>query len=252
MELELELNRQISYLEASDPDAINSIEWYTGGGFDEFNQALRQNKRLTPVMTKHLTNLDWLFQSVPPLSKALTLYKGIESDTVVSDKSFVSTTFSLDKALEFINAGEKCCLLHITVVPESKALPIWHYSREPDEYEVLLDRGGTLSVSGGKYYIRDNITVLYVTYEPLATVIIGDDSDIREIGGEISSKELEDRVYEILMDTYGDEDPDFISDLLDMDEIYSVLNEINSNIDSDKATKIVTSVNNRIMRLFKY
>lgn len=92
----------------------NSILWYTGGNFDEFNQAIRHGGKLTQEQRSHLKNIDKLFELTPPITTPMIVYRGKRSENLHKEvKSFLSTSIEYEQARDF--ADDTCCILIITV-----------------------------------------------------------------------------------------------------------------------------------------
>lgn len=129
---------------------MDSLNWYTGGNFDNLNEALRKNKLLTEEQMFHLYNLDYAFnQAQPNQDLNLTVYKGIDNDQFYTiDRAFISTTTDIEEAMKFIDEESNCCILRIHIAPNSKVLRLRDISRYPEENEILLDRNGFMIRTG--------------------------------------------------------------------------------------------------------
>ena len=204
-----EINKYIKGL----PDKIkDSLEWYTGGNFDKINEKLRRNIKLDPTQLKNFNNIQLAFKGVPKLNKSITVYKGKNTDRVYSDKSFISTSTTINDAMKF--TGKNCCILIINVSIGSKILPISMLSKYKDENEVLLDRNATLIITDTFY--KNNMKFINCTYT--SGMIVTDKKDVK-IAEKIIKKEDNDtviinRIFNILKD----DDPDF----LDEEEIVNI------------------------------
>ena len=153
----------------------NTITWYTGGEYYEFNKMLRDDKQIGEY-SEHLKNLIIAFQGVPPLTEPMTVYKGKKSENIYKvDKAFSSTSLSIKGTIDF--RGEKCCIMQITIPPGSKILPLSFLSDASYEDEILLDRNGTYIQTGTDIRIVDEkeIKFFYISYIPYFSQIIGKD-----------------------------------------------------------------------------
>jgi len=156
-------------------ELVESILWYCQeANYKEFNENLRKGLQLTEEQSENLKNLDDAFLGVSPLKNAITVYKGIKEDVVfTSDKAFMSTTIFFDKAKLFSN--DTCCIYQITVSPNSKVLPIRKISTFPEEEEILLDRGGNLTLTGTG--VKEGKKIFYITYSPKFSHELKEDLD---------------------------------------------------------------------------
>lgn len=199
------LRKQEAYVENLSPEEKNSITWYTGGNYDEFNEAIRGNKILSQVQSRHKENIDSAFDAVPPIDTPIIVYKGKGSERVYSDKSFMSTTLLYEHTKRF--SGKECCVLQITVSAGSKVLPIRAISKEPDEEEVLLDRDGIMIVTGNT--IRsDGMKVIFTTYCPQGSKPVREDEELKKADRSFDNQ----LVIEKLIESLQDEDPDFLDE----------------------------------------
>ena len=132
-----------AYVKNLPDDIIEPLEWYTGGNFDKLNSALRNNKKLTSIQSSHVKNIDMAFSGAPRLTKPITVYKGVETNNIFSDKAFVSTTSEMKQAYNF--SGKECCILIINVSKGSKPLMLSSISKYKEEKEILLNRNGYIN-----------------------------------------------------------------------------------------------------------
>ncbi len=204
---------------------IESIQWYTGGNFDKFNENLRKGKELSKEEEYHLQNISEIFYIAPPIEKPLTVYKGIDTLNIYNDKAFISTSLNYNVALRF--AERDCCILQITVSPGSKVLYLSEISREKDEAEVLLDRNGSLKITGE--IIKGKMKVLFVTYYS------NESEDISQTKKAISKFDR-DLIIERIVDYFeDDEDKEFIDDETIKNIYIKITGE---NIESENLRKI--------------
>ncbi len=200
------LQEQERYVTKLDIRNKEALSWYTGGGFDKFNEYIRKNRVLSKEYTNILLSIDEAFDNVQATQNVLTVYKGIEGSNVFNtDKTFVSTTVNYNRTKRF--SGRNCCVLQITVSPGSKALPIRSISREPDEEEVLLDRDAKFQVTGETINEFD-MKVIFVTYIPKGSVAIESKQDLIK-----AEKYFDhDLIIQRVADFLKNEDPDFVDD----------------------------------------
>lgn len=128
---------------------------YTGSRFREINDALRSEERLTPEAEKISAALD---RAQSPVDAVV--YRGIrgpaarqfrdanlEPGDVFYDKSFASTSMSMDVARNFMAADQGNAIMLVITLPErTKGLYIARLSKYPDEQEFLLQRGTEMKV----------------------------------------------------------------------------------------------------------
>lgn len=199
------LSKQVAYVETLPDSEKASINWYTGGNYDQFNDAIRKGKLLSQLQRGHKDNIDSAFEAVPPLEGPIIVYKGKGSDKVYSDKSFMSTTLLYERTKRFTN--KDCCVLQITVSAGSKVLPIRALSKEPDEEEVLLDRDGTLIVTGNTIE-KEGMKIIFITYCPQGSKPIHTDEELKK-----ADRTFDPRlIVEQLITSMQDEDPEFLDE----------------------------------------
>jgi hypothetical protein len=201
------LRKQEAYVEQqlSDIEKL-SINWYTGGNYDDFNDSVRKGKMLSQEQRDHKENIDTAFDSVPPLEVPIVVYKGKGSDRIYSDKSFMSTTLLYDRSKRFTN--KECCVLQITVSAGSKVLPIRTISKEPDEEEILLNRDGILIVTGNSIRKEDMMKIIFVTYCPKGSNPVRTDEELKK-ADHVFDTQL---IIEKLIESLQDEDSDFLDE----------------------------------------
>jgi hypothetical protein len=231
-----DIEEQVKYVNSLSEDEQKSLNWYTGGGYDDFNVAIRSDKSLTYIQEKHRKNIQKAFEHIKPIDTALTVFKGIDTDIVFSDKSYVSTTIEYKKTHRF--TGKNCCILQITLVPGSRILPLYLVSKEPDEEEILLEANGTMVVTGTKLN-KDNMKIIFITYSPPKTYKIQQEKELQTAEKKFDREIIIDRIIEILKD----EDPDFLDDKT----IELIYNQVtNQTIDPKNLETIKKRLNIRI------
>lgn len=227
------LTEQEKYIKSLDPDIKASLRWYTGGDFDVFNESIRKDRALTERQSYNLNMLDKAFLYSPPIQSAITVYKGKSGSDLYSDKSFVSTTVKYKASLSF--ADDDCCVVQITVSPGSKVLPLRSVSREPYEEEVLLDRGGELTITGTTIN-DDGMKIIFATYNPKNSIVVSDEKQIVK-AEKVFDKDL---IVERIVKFFEQDDED-LSEFLDEDEVIDKYFEITGDkIPDDTLEKIKT------------
>jgi hypothetical protein len=196
---------QTEYVNGLSETQKESLTWYTGGDFDIFNETLRKGGDVLPIHLTHLQNISSSFESAPPLQEPIVVYKGIDTDNVYSDDAFVSTSSEYNVAATSFSDKKECCVIQITVSPGSLVLPLMSVSREPEENEVLLDRGGTLLVTGST--IRTTMKVIFATYTPKNSVKVT--SEVQPVEAAAESVNAVARTIAFFAD---DEDPEFLDE----------------------------------------
>lgn len=197
------LSRQLEYVSKLSDDIKDVLSWYTGDNSDSFNQELRSGF-LSELTKKKLKFIDIAFFGVPTLNESLTVFKGIETDSVYSDRAFMSTSILYSMAKDF--TGVYCCMLKITISPGSKVLPLRSISRKPYEEEILLNRDGHLQVTGTE--IVNNFKIIFATYLPQKSIEVKNENEVQKAQKSFDK----DIIINRIVDIYKDEDPDFIDD----------------------------------------
>ncbi len=169
-----------------DPDVRRAIQTYThdSGSINKylFQASILGDWRGESIPDKYkllIFNLDRamkLSRGVNPRKKDIVVYRGIKSDNpdfidygvfsnfkhrneisdnVFTEAGYTSTSTSMEKALLF--TAKTCCLLEITVPPESLAYRVPpELASQGEEDEVILPRNGKLVKT------KPNTTVYYV------------------------------------------------------------------------------------------
>lgn len=137
-------------------DVINSVKSYTKQAYKTVNEGLRRGRKLKIEDQKIVNDLDLLFENIPPITKTLTLYRGVKSFGNATkaglEPAFVSASYEFKQAIHFTRGN--CCIMVFTIPPGSKVLFVETVSNCPFEREVILDRNGTLHVSK---YLNDSL-----------------------------------------------------------------------------------------------
>lgn len=183
----MKLKEQFDYIDNLPEELKYIIQEYTGSEYKDLNERLRNGKKLKTKQEDMVNKLDLMFKLVPPITKTIEVYRGINSHEIINSlSSYVSTT--RDKNIAYSFSGKNCCLLKITIPVGSKILPIENISEYKKEKEILLDRFGkivTISLSDNIYnmlFIPDN------------SIDINDKKDINEINNKLSIRNWVDRL----------------------------------------------------------
>lgn len=212
------VSEQRDYVLSLSPNIKQSLAWYTSEEYEEFNHNVRTGKSLNEDQKTNIENIDLAFNSVPPLKHPIVVYKGTKTDTVYSDKSFVSTTLVYHQTRQF--RGIKCCVLQITISPGSKVIPVRDLSVNSAEEEVILNRGGIMMVTGSEIN-EDNMKIIYATYSPGNSEIVHNEKQIDSAEMKFDANLAVERIITFFQDEQGEDfDPDFIDDE-EINRIYS-------------------------------
>jgi hypothetical protein len=154
-----------------------SLKWYTGGEYDELNDALRQGNRLPKHIAMHWYNIQEAFRLTAPSTEPIMVYRGKKSNKIRTIVTPLSTSRTIQGTEDFV--GDKCCILFITVSPGTRYIDLGQTSEIPSESEILLPPGGSLVFTGTDNIrieypriVHNDMEVLYVTYIPPASVTI--------------------------------------------------------------------------------
>ena len=175
----LQTNFMKNNLSKSEKEAI--VDYSGSDYYKEFNETLRDKGKnaLRGKLLSIYEGLNSIFSRIPSLSFPILTYRGIRGDTVnvgYLEKQFISTTMAKDVALEF--KRENCCLMEITIPAGVKCLPIFEYSENKDEYEIVLP-------PGYKWVINDSNDGIFSM-----TVLRSDSLLISQIGGDLRKAEV--------------------------------------------------------------
>lgn len=133
------LKDQIKYIDSLSTHMKNTIKKYTRDEYYEsINDKMAERKMLTQEEKDIVDSIKLAFDSVPPLSESITVYRGITRDFIENRASFISTSLDKNVALNFANDRLKCCLLIINVPVGIPVLPLFEISANPQEKEILL------------------------------------------------------------------------------------------------------------------
>lgn len=108
------------------------------------------------------------FSEIPPLKEPLVLYRGVKDSNTYFSENNAPVSMSLDKniAKQFVKG--KCCLYEITVLQNSKILPIYEISNIYEEMEVLALFGTFSEITE---IHNQNLTVKYLVYDNINSFI---------------------------------------------------------------------------------
>lgn len=116
---------------------------------------------------RYALELKQIIIDAPKLKIPIKVFRGIKEDKHITNlnkrnnNGFLSTTLYLPSTEMFM--GEECCLLEITISPEVPCLFIAPISKEPGEFEILIDNSFKLTVINRtvkKYMDIPNITTM--------------------------------------------------------------------------------------------
>jgi hypothetical protein len=210
------MKKQNIYMKNLPENIQNSLIWYTGGNFDKFNKLLRNEQVLDKNQSYHKNNIDTAFMGVPLLDESIILYKGKNTPNVYSDKSFVSTSNSLQSAMQF--SGKNCCILVIQVTKGSRVLPLKHLSKYTEENEYLLDRNSTLIVTN----LFEENGMKYINCIYTNGIIISSHNDIKHVEKTFKIEDNESTIITRLFEIFENEDKDY----LDEEDIKNMYNNL--------------------------
>lgn len=96
------------------------------------------------AIKSYIKDLDRIIKNSPPLTKEITVYRGVKDKYYYPDKNnktfinntFMSTSYSIYNAYEF--AGQKCCMKKIICKPGTSAIFLECITSHPRENEILL------------------------------------------------------------------------------------------------------------------
>jgi hypothetical protein len=163
---------QLEYLSDVDDELKEAIRLYTTSFYHDYNNSLRKGYLLTPQQRQVHDALAAVFDDIPPLIQAVTLYRGIRSylDLKMMTRHHISTTLNLANALSFTTGS--CCLLTISVPAGTRVFPLMTLSDEPGEYEVLLAPEATFVQVNKSRDAALKITVYDLTYIPVYSQVL--------------------------------------------------------------------------------
>lgn len=120
--------------------------------YQEVGESLRKSNEVPQKYKGLVDSLDKAMNQAST-TQSMKVYRGVSDQFVdqlkagseFKDNSFTSTTSEIDRALSF---GDSRNLMEITVPKGSKAISMDGISMEPQEKEILLNRGGTYKITG--------------------------------------------------------------------------------------------------------
>lgn len=134
------INKQLKYV-SNNRHLINVVKWYTTKG----NNVEKENMHNLPKYRSFSNIIKKSFMDVPPLKEEIMLYRGVYEEEPLF-RTVISTSLSIDEALNY--SSKNCCLLKIKMEQGSKILPIFPYSMDVDELEVLVDSSAFFYLNG--------------------------------------------------------------------------------------------------------
>jgi hypothetical protein len=146
------------YVNSLNSDIKDTIWEYTHNMAEDMNRAILEDD-IDQEVSIHIERLDNALSGVPPITRPVTLYRGVKFFPDINIRTFMSTSYSAQVTSKFIGGnsnGKICCLLRIMASAGTKILPIDTISRLPYEKEVLLARTGDfiLTNAGFESYNR--------------------------------------------------------------------------------------------------
>lgn len=146
------LNKNLTENEKTSIRLYSSSEYYS-----LLNESLREGTALKKRSKEQeiYNNLMNIFSKVPPLENPIQVYRGVKNDnfnTKYLKKQFVSTTLDREISKEFSSIS--CCTLFITIPSGTQCLPIYNFSENSFELEVVLP-------PGLKWVMNHNINGVY-------------------------------------------------------------------------------------------
>jgi hypothetical protein len=155
-----------AYMHNLNVDVIQTIRAYTHNLAQHINRAILAGTTIEESDDEiidygpDIETLDRVLSGVPPITRPVTLYRGVSGFPDIDVKTFMSTSYDVRKTDNFTGGrlrGKICCLLRITASAGSKILPIMDISYYPGEKEVLLARTGDFILTNAGYEPYDKI-----------------------------------------------------------------------------------------------
>lgn len=141
---------QIDFLKNLNQKLYLSLQVYKSDFFTYINDSIRINDKIVNGNIKNIIkNIDYIFDNIPPLEKGTILYRGINDPSYINQNSYISTSLTLDGALNF--KYDNCCILKIHIPVGTKVIPLYSIFKDSDfeqldEKEVLLQRNSKLEI----------------------------------------------------------------------------------------------------------
>jgi len=167
------------------PKAVDDLNDYTGFAFSMINKLIRQHKgdlskiANDNVVKKQIENIDLLFSLVDPITKPITLYRGVRFEQFASENySYVSTSYDESVPMQYIDRKNHCCIIEITVPVGTKCLFLESISRYSNEKEVLLPRNGSFALTAvsrsQSQYVIDRFYITFLQNSAIFSKTIKD------------------------------------------------------------------------------
>ena len=154
-----------------------ALKWYTGPG-EEINKIVRKRGKMDKIIQTAFNKISGAFKNAPKLEESLVVYRGLKEEPDFSQKSFISTSVSLEVATSYTLSS--CCLLEITLLPGVKVLPLVGVSLYPEQEEVLLNISGILTKTGEE--TKNGMKVFKCTYSPRISLKRSVDKTLTKLG----------------------------------------------------------------------
>lgn len=131
------------------PEIYLSLKAYKSDLFENINNSIRYNDIINDDIKNIINNIDYIFKNIPPLEKDIILYRGINDPTYINQNSYISTSLTLNGALNF--KYNNCCILKIHIPSGTKIIPLHGIFKDSDfgqldEKEVLLQPNSKLEI----------------------------------------------------------------------------------------------------------
>jgi hypothetical protein len=171
-ELILKHNSFFQNQKVKNPKAVDDLNNYTGFAFSAINRLLRKQKGdLTTipddnVEKKQIDNIDLLFSLVDPITKPITLYRGVRLEQFTSeDYAYLSTSYDISAPMQYVDHINHCCVIELAIPVGTKCLFLESISRYSNEKEVLLPRNGNFVLTAvSRTQINYDMDRFYITF----------------------------------------------------------------------------------------
>jgi hypothetical protein len=176
----LDLDKSINYINTLHPTVYNSIIKYTTDYYKTLNNSLEEIDTETDLedvlplsRVYDVRNIDAAFDSAPPLTKDLVVYRGLhfhisenpsKNKMIMGNaykgryKGYLSTSLNRGVAYDFAKREDQDCIIMKTHIKKgTRVLFLHNHSVTRSEYEVLLPRNSVLEIYSIKKDIDDSL-----------------------------------------------------------------------------------------------
>lgn len=176
----LDLDKSINYISSLNPNVYYSITKYTtdyykilNNSLEEINTTEGDLEDVLPLnMVYDVRNIDAAFNSAPPLTKDLVVYRGLhfhfsenpKNKMIMGNaykgryKGYLSTSLNKGVAYDFAKREDQdCIIMKIHIKKGTRVLFLHNHSVTRSEYEVLLPRNSILEIYSIKKDMDDNL-----------------------------------------------------------------------------------------------